>query len=71
MTIALSNELIEVIKKVAESLDISEEEAIKEFVRDWVLGTSIVAEQINRRGYTHRMQRLKEACALRTWTSKP
>jgi hypothetical protein len=44
VTIALPDELIEIIKKVAESLDISEEEAIEEIVRDWAIKQGLLQD---------------------------
>ena len=44
MTIKLPDELAEIIKKVAESLEISEEEAVEEIVRDWSIGQGLLQD---------------------------
>jgi hypothetical protein len=44
VTIKLPDELVEIIKKVAESLEISEEEALEEIVRDWSIGQGLLQD---------------------------
>jgi predicted transcriptional regulator len=44
VTIKLPDELVEIIKKVAESLDVSEEEALEEIVRDWSIGQGLLQD---------------------------
>jgi hypothetical protein len=44
MTFPLPDELVEIIKKVAESLDVSDEEALEEIVRDWAIGQGLLQD---------------------------
>jgi hypothetical protein len=44
VAIALPEELKEIIRKVAQHLEVTEEEAIEEIIRDWAIGQGLLPD---------------------------